>query len=633
MLNVFTKDAAINDEAPEKYQGLDRYEARKQIVADLEALGLVEKIEPHKLMVPRGDRTHAVIEPMLTDQWYVAVQELAKPAIDAVKNGDIEFVPKNWENTYFEWMNNIQDWCISRQIWWGHRIPAWYDDQGGVYVGRDEAEVRAKHNLGDRPLHQDDDVLDTWFSSALWTFSTLGWPEQTPELEKFHPTSVLVTGFDIIFFWVARMIMMTLKFTGQVPFKQVYVHGLVRDAEGQKMSKSKGNVLDPIDLIDGIDLDSLVNKRTYGMMQPEKAAKIEKDTRKQFADGIPSFGTDALRFTFASLASTGRDIRFDLNRCEGYRNFCNKLWNATRYVLMNTQGFDTGVDESQPVELSLADRWIISRLQTLETEVVRHFEQYRFDMAANLLYEFTWNEYCDWYLELAKPILNKDSSDAAKRGTRRTLVRVLEALLRLLHPVMPYITEEAWQAVAPLAGKHGDTIMLQPYPQAEASKIDTAAEAELDWVKQFIMGVRRIRSEMDIAPGKALPVLLTKTSAQDQAWLENNRLFLITLAKLESIEVLANEADAPESAVSLVGEMNILIPMAGLIDKDAELARLKKEIDRLQNEQSRLDGKLSNDSFVARAPAEVVAKEREKLQDIRTALTNLEQQYAKIQQL
>ncbi|SFR54161.1 valine--tRNA ligase [Thiomicrospira sp. ALE5] len=633
MLNVFTQDAAINDSAPEKYQGLDRYEARKQIVTDLEALGLMEKIEPHKLMVPRGDRTHAVIEPMLTDQWYVAVQELAKPAIDAVKNGDIEFVPKNWENTYFEWMNNIQDWCISRQIWWGHRIPAWYDDQGGVYVGRDEAEVRAKHNLGDRPLHQDDDVLDTWFSSALWTFSTLGWPEQTPELEKFHPTSVLVTGFDIIFFWVARMIMMTLKFTGQVPFKQVYVHGLVRDAEGQKMSKSKGNVLDPIDLIDGIDLESLVNKRTYGMMQPEKAAKIEKDTRKQFADGIPAFGTDAMRFTFASLASTGRDIRFDLNRCEGYRNFCNKLWNATRYVLMNTQGFDTGVDESQPIELSLADRWIVSRLQTLETEVVRHFEQYRFDMAANLLYEFTWNEYCDWYLELAKPILNKDSSDAAKRGTRRTLVRVLETLLRLLHPVMPYITEEAWQAVAPLAGKQGDTIMLQPYPEADESKIDLAAEAELDWVKQFIMGVRRIRSEMDIAPGKPLPVLLSKVSAQDQAWLDNNRLFLMTLAKLESIEVLANETDEPESAMSLVGEMNILIPMAGLIDKEAELARLKKEIDRLENEQKRLDGKLSNENFISRAPDAVVAKERAKLDDIQTALRNLEQQYGKIEQL
>ncbi|HEY9018956.1 valine--tRNA ligase [Thiomicrospira sp.] len=633
MLNIFTQDAAINEEAPEKYQGLDRFAARKQIIADLEALGLMEKIEPHKLMVPRGDRTHAVIEPLLTDQWYVAVQELAKPAIDAVKNGDIEFVPKNWENTYFEWMNNIQDWCISRQIWWGHRIPAWYDDQGGVYVGRDEAEVRAKHNLGDRALRQDDDVLDTWFSSALWTFSTLGWPEQTPELEKFHPTSVLVTGFDIIFFWVARMIMMTLKFTGQVPFKQVYVHGLVRDSEGQKMSKSKGNVLDPIDLIDGIDLESLVSKRTSGLMQPEKAAKIEKDTRKQFADGIAAFGTDAIRFTFASLASTGRDIRFDLNRCDGYRNFCNKLWNATRYVLMNTQGFDTGVDEKQPIELSLADRWIVSRLQTVETEVVRHFEQYRFDLAANLIYEFTWNEYCDWYLELSKPILNQDSSDAAKRGTRRTLVRVLETLLRLMHPIMPFITEEAWQAVAPLAGKQGDTIMLQAYPQADNTKIDLAAEAELDWVKQFIMGVRRIRSEMDIAPSKALPVLLSKVSEQDQAWLDNNRLFLMTLAKLESIEILKDTNQAPESAIALVGEMNILIPMAGLIDKSAELTRLAKEIDRLKNEQKRLEGKLNNDKFVARAPAEVVAKEREKLQDIGNALTNLEQQHAKIQQL
>ncbi|WP_029935595.1 valine--tRNA ligase [Thiomicrospira pelophila] len=633
MLNIFTQDAAINDEAPEKYQGLDRFAARKQIIADLEALDLMEKIEPHKLMVPRGDRTHAVIEPLLTDQWYVAVQELAKPAIDAVKNGDIEFVPKNWENTYFEWMNNIQDWCISRQIWWGHRIPAWYDDEGGVYVGRDEAEVRAKHNLGERALRQDDDVLDTWFSSALWTFSTLGWPEKTPELEKFHPTSVLVTGFDIIFFWVARMIMMTLKFTGQVPFKQVYVHGLVRDSEGQKMSKSKGNVLDPIDLIDGIDLESLVSKRTTGLMQPEKAAKIEKDTRKQFADGIAAFGTDAIRFTFASLASTGRDIRFDLNRCDGYRNFCNKLWNATRYVLMNTQGFDTGVDEKQPIELSLADRWIVSRLQTVETEVVRHFEQYRFDLAANLIYEFTWNEYCDWYLELSKPILNQDSSDAAKRGTRRTLVRVLETLLRLMHPIMPFITEEAWQTVAPLAGKQGDTIMLQPYPQADSTKIDTAAEAELDWVKQFIMGVRRIRSEMDIAPSKALPVLLSKVSDQDQVWLNNNRLFLMTLAKLESIDILTDANQAPESAIALVGEMNILIPMAGLIDKSAELARLEKEIDRLKNEQKRLDGKLNNDKFVARAPAEVVAKEREKLQDIANALTNLEQQHAKIQQL
>ena len=634
MLNILTVDAAINNEAPEKYQGLDRYDARKQIVADLEELGLMEDIKPHTLMVPRGDRSGSVIEPFLTDQWYVAVESLAKPAIDAVKNGDIEFVPKNWENTYFEWMNNIQDWCISRQIWWGHRIPAWYDEDGNVYVGRDEAEVRANNNLAaDVELKQDEDVLDTWFSSALWTFSTLGWPKKTPELEKFHPTSVLVTGFDIIFFWVARMIMMGLKFTGEVPFKQIYVHGLVRDGEGQKMSKSKGNVLDPIDLIDGIELEDLVQKRTYGMMQPEKAAKIEKATRKQFADGIPAFGTDALRFTFASLASTGRDIRFDMNRAEGYRNFCNKLWNATRYVLMNTEGFDTGVDESLEVELSLADRWIISRLQEVEAEVAKHFESYRFDLAANTLYEFTWNEYCDWYLELAKPILNGDSNVAAKRGTRRTLVRVLEALLRLLHPIIPFITEEAWQAVAPLAGKETKTIMLEAYPQADHHKIDENAVAELNWVKQFIIGVRKIRSEMDIAPSKALPVLLSGLSELDYSWLENNRVYLQSLAKLQSIDVLNNESEAPESAVALVGEMKVLIPMAGLIDKDAELNRLNKEISKLQGEIKRLSGKLSNEGFVAKAPEAVVAKEREKLADYESALQNLEAQYEKINKM
>ncbi len=634
MLNILTVDAAINEEAPEKYQGLDRFEARKQIIADLEALGLMEDIKPHTLMVPRGDRSHAVIEPFLTDQWYVAVESLAKPAIDAVKNGDIEFVPKNWENTYFDWMNNIQDWCISRQIWWGHRIPAWYDENGKVYVGRTELDVREKHQLSsDVVLNQDEDVLDTWFSSALWTFSTLGWPEKTPELEKFHPTSVLVTGFDIIFFWVARMIMMALKFTDEVPFKQIYVHGLVRDGEGQKMSKSKGNVLDPIDLIDGIELEALVKKRTYGMMQPEKAAKIEKSTRKQFADGIPAFGTDAIRFTFASLASTGRDIQFDLNRAEGYRNFCNKLWNATRYVLMNTEGYDTGVDPKADVELSLADRWIVSRLQEVEAEVVKHFDTYRFDLAANALYEFTWNEYCDWYLELAKPILTQDSSEAAKRGTRKTLVRVLETILRLLHPIIPFITEEAWQAVAPLAGKQGETIMLAPYPQADESKIDFDAMAELEWVKTFIIGVRKIRSEMDIAPGKPLPVFLDGLSPQDKQWLDNNQHYLLSLAKLSSIEVLDPNATAPESAVALVGEMKILIPIAGLIDKDAELARLSKEVGKLQNEIKRLSGKLSNQGFVAKAPEAVVAKEREKLAGYQTALTNLETQYEKIQQI
>ncbi len=634
MLNILTVDAAMNDEAPEKYQGLDRFEARKQIIADLEALGLMEDIKPHTLMVPRGDRSHAVIEPFLTDQWYVAVESLAKPAIDAVKNGDIEFVPKNWENTYFEWMNNIQDWCISRQIWWGHRIPAWYDENGKVYVGRTELEVREKHQLSsDVVLNQDEDVLDTWFSSALWTFTTLGWPEKTAELEKFHPTSVLVTGFDIIFFWVARMIMMGLKFTGEVPFKQIYVHGLVKDGEGQKMSKSKGNVLDPIDLIDGIELEDLVKKRTYGMMQPEKATKIEKSTRKQFADGIPAFGTDAIRFTFASLASTGRDIQFDLNRAEGYRNFCNKLWNATRYVLMNTEGYDTGVDPKADVELSLADRWIVSRLQEVEAEVAKHFDAYRFDLAANALYEFTWNEYCDWYLELAKPILTQDSSEAAKRGTRKTLVRVLETILRLLHPIIPFITEEAWQAVAPLAGKQGETIMLAPYPQADESKIDFDAMAELEWVKKFIIGVRKIRSEMDIAPGKPLPVFLDGLSPQDKQWLDNNQHYLLSLAKLASIEVLDPNATAPESAVALVGEMKVLIPIAGLIDKDAELTRLSKEIAKLQNEIKRLSGKLSNQGFVAKAPEAVVAKEREKLAGYQTALTNLETQYEKIQHI
>ena len=635
MLNVMTPDAAMNENVPEKYQGLDRFEAREQVIKDLEAQGLLEKIEPHKLMVPRGDRTHAVIEPLLTDQWYVAVEELAKPAIDAVKNGDIEFVPKNWENTYFEWMNNIQDWCISRQIWWGHRIPAWYDDQGNVYVGRDEAEVRAKHNLpADLPLHQDEDVLDTWFSSALWTFSTLGWPEDTEALRTFHPTSVLVTGFDIIFFWVARMIMMTLKFKGEVPFKKVYVHGLVRDQEGQKMSKSKGNVLDPIDIIDGIDLESLVKKRTYGMMQPEKAAKIEKATRKQFPEGIEPHGTDTLRFTFASLASNGRDIRFDLSRAEGYRNFVNKLWNATRYVLMNTEGYDTGVDESQPVELSIADRWIVSKLQRVEAEVGKQIEDYRFDLAAHALYEFTWNEYCDWYLELSKPVLNSDqSSEAQKRGTRKTLVRVLETILRLLHPITPFVTEEAWQFVAPLAGVQGETIMLQPYPEADESKIDAPAEAELEWVKQFVLGVRRIRAEMDIAPGKPLPILLANLSEQDQTWLDNNRLFLSSLAKLESIEVLEDENQAPESAVALVGEMKLLIPMAGLIDKEAELARLEKEIAKLKGEVKRFQGKLSNENFISKAPEAVVAKERQKLQDTETALKNLEAQYEKIQSL
>ncbi len=641
LINIFTVDAAIRDNAPEEgqlipaaYIGLDRYEARKRMVADLEAAGLLEKIEDHKLMVPRGDRSGAVIEPFLTDQWYVKVAPLAKPAVEAVENGSIRFVPDNWKNTYFEWMRNIEDWCISRQIWWGHRIPAWYDEEGNVYVGRSEQEVREQHELpADYPLHQDEDVLDTWFSSALWPFSTLGWPEQTERLATFYPTSVLVTGFDIIFFWVARMIMMGLKFMDDVPFKEIYIHGLVRDSHGDKMSKSKGNVLDPIDLIDGIELEPLVEKRTSGMMQPQLAKKIERQTRQDFPNGIPSFGTDALRFTFAALATTGRDIKFDLGRIEGYRNFCNKLWNAARYVLMNTEGQDCGANGGD-MELSVADRWIISQLQSTEQAVIDAIEGYRFDQAAKAIYEFTWNEYCDWYLELCKPVLNDEAAgEAAKRGTRHTLVRVLEALLRLAHPIMPFITEEIWQSVAPLAGIEGETIMLQPFPQPDASRIDDTAVAEMAWVQQFILGVRRIKGEMNIAPGKPLPVLLANASDQDRQWLEQDRPYLDFLARLESVTLLDHGEEAPESATALVGEMQLLIPMAGLIDKDAELERLEKEIGKIRDNVARIGKKLANASFVEKAPAAVVDKEREKLAEQQSALSKLEEQREKISSL
>ncbi len=641
LINIFTIDAAIreNDEEeneliPAKYIGMDRYEARKQMVADLDALGLLDKVEDHKLMVPRGDRSGTVIEPFLTDQWYVKVEPLAKPAIEAVENGKIRFVPDNWKNTYFDWMNNIQDWCISRQIWWGHRIPAWFDEEGNIYVGRSEEEVREKHNLNAKyPLRQDEDVLDTWFSSALWPFSTTGWPEDTQRLKEFYPTSVLVTGFDIIFFWVARMIMMGLKFMDDVPFHEVYVHGLVRDSYGQKMSKSKGNVLDPIDLIDGIDLESLVAKRTANMMQPELAKKIEKQTRKEFPDGIPAFGTDALRFTFAALASTGRDVRFDLHRFEGYRNFCNKIWNATRYVLMQTEDKDTGID-SDDVELSLADRWIISRLQHVEENVGTHIEKYRFDLAAQDLYSFVWEDYCDWYLELSKPVLFSDeTSEAAQRGTRRTLVRVLETILRLNHPIMPFITEELWQMIAPLADKSGDTIMTQPYPIADQSKIDEVAEAELEWVKNFITGVRKIRSEMDIPPGKPLPVLLQNASDEDKTCFNSNQNFIKTLAKLESVEWLNAGDAAPESATALVGEMQILIPLAGLIDKEAELARLEKEIGKLKVNIVKGEAKLQNSGFVDKAPEAVVEKERLRVTELSKSLQQLQEQAEKISAL
>ena len=633
MINILTIDACINDDAPEAYRGLERYDARKKIVADLDALGLLEKIDDHKLMVPRGDRSGSVVEPFLTDQWFVKIEALAKPAIEAVETGKIKFVPDNWKNTYYEWMRNIQDWCISRQIWWGHRIPAWYDDEGNIYVGRSEDEVRKKHNLGDINLRQDNDVLDTWFSSALWPFSTLGWPEQTDALKTFYPTSVLVTGFDIIFFWVARMIMMGLKFMDDVPFREIYIHGLVRDSHGQKMSKSKGNVLDPIDLIDGIELDALVKKRVSGMMQPHLAEKIAKQTRKDFPDGIPAFGTDALRFTFAALASTGRDVNFDLHRIEGYRNFCNKLWNAARYVLMNTEEHDCGQSGAE-VELNAADRWIISLLQQTEANIEKAIKEYRFDRMAQAIYEFTWNEYCDWYLELSKSVLlNDEASEAAKRGTRQTLVRVLETILRLAHPVMPYITEEIWQRVASLANKHGSTIMQQPYPETDTSKIDESAMHEIEWVKTFVIGIRQIRSGMDIKPGKPLPVLLQNGSDNDRALSETHKHYLESLARIESIQWLENNEEAPESATALVGEMKILIPMAGLIDKDAEAARLDREIDKLQKDIQRVEGKLSNDSFIGKAPAAVVQKERDKLSDMQQALQGLSEQLEKISRL
>ena len=637
MINILTDDAKINDEAPEAYRGLDRFDARKQIVADLDAQGALVKIEPHKLKVPRGDRTGAVIEPYLTDQWYVAVESLAKPAIEAVESGEIRFVPENWNKTYYQWMHNIQDWCISRQLWWGHRIPAWYDENGKVFVGRTEEEVREKHGLGsDVTLSQDDDVLDTWFSSALWPFATMGWPEETPDLETFVPSSVLVTGFDIIFFWVARMIMMTKKFTGKIPFKDIYITGLIRDENGDKMSKSKGNVLDPIDLIDGIDIESLVTKRTAGMMQPQLAEKIAKRTRKQFPDGIQAYGTDALRFTFAAMASTSRDINFDMARVEGYRNFCNKIWNASRFVLMNTEEHDTGRDGGEMV-LSMADRWIWAKFQQTLVEFEKALEDYRFDIAAQTVYEFTWNQFCDWYLELTKPVLSNDAStDAEKRGTRHTLINVLESLLRMLHPLMPFITDTIWQRVVPLSALKvdaGASIMVQAFPEVEAAKQDDNVLADIEWVKKFIVGIRNIRGEMDISPNKPLNALLKNVSDEDARRLDAAKAFLDKLSKLETVTILKDGEEAPASATALVGEMEILIPMAGLIDKDAELARITKAMEKIEKDVSRTRGKLGNEKFVSNAPEAVIEKERGKLEEGEKALAKLKEQFDTIKAL
>ena len=648
LINIFDRDAAILASAqvfrmdgqpgelaggtglPAEFSGLDRFEARKRIVAAFEATGLLEKIDDHALKVPRGDRSGTIIEPWLTDQWYVATRPLADKAMAAVESGAIQFIPKQYENMYFAWMRDIQDWCISRQLWWGHRIPAWYDAAGKVYVGRNEAEVRERYALGDQPLQQDEDVLDTWFSSGLWTFSTLGWPQPTEFLKTFHPTDVLVTGFDIIFFWVARMIMLSLHLTGQVPFRTVYVHGLVRDAQGQKMSKSKGNVLDPLDIVDGIELEALVAKRTSGMMQPKMAERIARQTREEFPGGIASYGTDALRFTFCSLASTGRDIKFDMGRVEGYRNFCNKLWNAASFVLENTDGRDCGVHQ-EPVELSSVDRWIISLLQRTEMEMTRQLEAFRFDLAAQALYEFIWDEYCAWYLELVKPVLWDENAPAGRqRGTRRTLVRVLEAALRLAHPFMPFITEEIWQRIKVQAGKQGPTLMLQPWPVADEQQISRAAEQDIEWIKALMLGIRQIRAEMNISMARRIDIILARTCPEDERRLQDNLPLLAKLAKLETVRLLPEGEEPPLSATALVGEMQVLVPMAGLIDKEAELARLDKEIQRLDTEVRRVAGKLANQGFVAKAPAAVIDKERARLAEAEQALLQLAGQREKI---
>lgn len=632
-INIFTTTAQLNDQVPTIYQGLDRFIARHQIILDLTTQSLIEKIVDHLVKIPRGDRSQAVVEPYLIDQWYVKSKPLAEAAIKAVEQGDIRFIPENWTKTYFQWMHNIEDWCISRQLWWGHRIPVWFDNNQNMYVGQDEAAVRKHYQL---PAHlvlkQDEDVLDTWFSSALWPFASLGWPHQTVDFATFFPTNVLITGFDIIFFWVARMIMMSLKFTGQAPFKEVYITGLIRDSEGHKMSKSKGNVLDPIDLIDGIPLEALIEKRTYGLMQPAMAQKIASVTAKEFPNGIPSYGTDALRFTFCSIASYTRDIRFDTNRLTGYRNFCNKLWNASRYILLNITTYQT--DASITPHLSLPDRWIRSILQKTIKAAHLALAQYRFDIFAQVLYDFTWNELCDWYLELSKPILTSShSSEAMLHGTRHTLITILDNLLRLLHPIMPFITEEIWQRMLPYTHHQQPSIMLAPYPQANSDEIDEAAIQELEWMKNIIIAIRTIRSEMNIAPGKLLPILLRKGREHDKQFYQQHHLLLMALAKIKSINWLSPNEIPPLSASAFVGELEIFIPMSDFIDVHAESLRLDKEIQKIEKENQKIQGKLNNPEFIDKAPAEVVIKEKERAQALEVTLVKLKQQLNELKRI
>jgi valyl-tRNA synthetase len=625
-INILTPTAQLNDSVPEAYRNMDRFAARKQVIEDLHSQQLIDKITDHTIKIPRGDRSNAIIEPYLIDQWYVKSKPLAEAAILAVEKGETRFIPESWNKTFFQWMHNIEDWCISRQLWWGHRIPAWFDEENNVYVGHNEEEIRAEYNLStDIKLTQDEDVLDTWFSSALWPFSSLGWPKATPEFETFFPTNILVTGFDIIFFWVARMMMMSLKFTGRVPFREVYITGLIRDAEGHKMSKSKGNVLDPIDLIDGIDLKALLEKRTYGLMQPAISKKIIDTTTKEFPDGISSSGTDALRFTFCSLASYTREIRFDTNRLGGYRNFCNKLWNAARYILMNVGSYQ--IDNTINMHLSLPDRWIRSLLQKTMQEAHAAFSQYRFDLLAQTLYDFTWNEFCDWYLELSKPILTSSHiNKESEYGTKHTLIYVLDNLLRLLHPIMPFITEEIWQRLRPFTTHTESSIMLAAYPVSNSQFIDEEAMSELEWIKQIVIAVRTIRSEMNIAPGKLLPILLRKGTAKDKLYCDHHHLLMMSLAKIKSIDWLSADTNPPLSATAFVNELEIFIPMSDFIDKEAERERLNKEILKLEKEQEKIKIKLSNPQFIDKAPLDVVNKEKARQEEADVLLNKLKKQ-------
>jgi valyl-tRNA synthetase len=630
LINILTPDAHLNETVPAAYQGLERFSARKKMVEDLQQQDLIEKIEDYTLKVPRGDRSGVIIEPYLTDQWFVKAKVLAEPALKAVKNGEIKFIPENWNKTYYQWLENIEDWCISRQLWWGHRIPAWYDEKGELYVGDSEQAIREKYQLDDSiTLHQDEDVLDTWFSSALWPFSTLGWPEKTPKLSQFYPTSVLITGFDIIFFWVARMVMMGIKFMGEIPFKEIYITGLIRDAHGQKMSKSKGNVLDPIDLIDGISLEDLINKRAYGLMQPQMEKKIKEATQKEFPNGITGCGTDALRFTFCALASNTRNIRFDYHRLEGYRNFCNKLWNAARYVLMQVEKYPT---KESTKEFTLADRWIQSALQHTIQEYTRQLDQYRFDLAAQSMYDFIWNEYCDWYLELSKPVFNNpDSSDALKNGAKHTLLEVLETILRLLHPMTPYITETIWQSIASLCGHKEESIMLRPFPEADNTNFNEGDS--ITWLKQCIIGVRTIRAEMNIAPSKPLPLYLANASTHDKHAMKQCKEYLMSLAKIESLHFLSPEDEKPPAATALVDQLELLIPLSGLIDKDAEISRLNREIEKISKELLQINSRLGNESFVKKAPQAVVDKEQARQKSLQEAHEKLQTQQSEIRGL